>query len=67
MSMTDPIADLLTRVRNGVNTDRARVSAPHSHVKEAVANVLKREGFVEDVRVTEGEKEIGRASCRERV
>lgn len=56
MTMTDPIADLLTRVRNAVNIDRTRVTLPHSHVKEAVAAVLKREGFVEDVRVTEGEK-----------
>ena len=56
MTMTDPIADLLTQVRNAVNIDRARVSLPHSKLKEAVAAVLKREGFLSDVRVTEGEK-----------
>ena len=56
MTMTDPIADLLTRVRNAVSIDRTRVTLPHSHVKEAVAAVLKREGFIEDVRVTEGPK-----------
>ncbi len=56
MTMTDPIADFLTRVRNAVSTDRTRVTVPHSRVKEAVAGVLKREGFVEDVRVSEGVK-----------
>jgi small subunit ribosomal protein S8 len=54
MTMTDPISDLLTRVRNAVSTDRMRVTLPHSRVKEAVAVVLKREGFIEDVRVAEG-------------
>ena len=54
MTMTDPIADFLTRVRNGVNLDRARVTMPHSRVKEAVAGVLKREGFIEDFRSSDG-------------
>ena len=56
MTMTDPISDLLTRVRNAVSIDRTRVTLPHSRAKEAVANVLKREGFIEDARVTEGPK-----------
>ncbi len=56
MTMTDPIADLLTRVRNAVSIDRTRVTMPHSRVKEAVAEVLKREGFIADAKVTEGEK-----------
>ena len=55
MTMTDPIADLLTRVRNAVSIDRTRVSMPHSRVKEAVCLVLKQEGFIEDFRVTECE------------
>ena len=53
MTMTDPIADLLTRVRNAVNIDRERVSIPHSKVKENICRILKEEGFIEDFRVTE--------------
>ncbi|HUW57063.1 MAG TPA: 30S ribosomal protein S8 [Planctomycetota bacterium] len=53
MSMTDPIADLLTRIRNAVNIDRTRVSIPHSRVKEQICRVLKEEGFIEDCRITE--------------
>ena len=56
MSMTDPIADLLTRIRNGVNIDRTRVSIPHSRVKEQVCRVLKEEGFIEDYRIVEQPK-----------
>jgi small subunit ribosomal protein S8 len=56
MTMTDPISDLLTLVRNAVSIDRTRVTLPNSRAKEAVANVLKREGFIEDARVTEGPK-----------
>jgi small subunit ribosomal protein S8 len=52
MSMTDPIADLLTRIRNAASLDRARVSIPHSKVKENVCRVLKDEGFIGDYRVT---------------
>jgi len=53
MTMTDPIADLLTRIRNAVSIDRERVSIPHSNVKENVCRVLLEEGFIEDVRITE--------------
>jgi small subunit ribosomal protein S8 len=53
MTMTDPIADFLTRIRNAVSIDRERVSVPHSRVKEALCRVLKEEGFVADYRVTE--------------
>jgi small subunit ribosomal protein S8 len=56
MTMSDPIADLLTRVRNAVNIDRTRVTVPHSKVKENLCRVLKQEGFIEDYRVTEPEK-----------
>lgn len=49
MSMTDPIADLLTRIRNGQAASKAQVSMPASKAKKAVANVLKSEGYVGDV------------------
>ncbi|MGU9957053.1 MAG: 30S ribosomal protein S8 [Arenicellales bacterium WSBS_2016_MAG_OTU3] len=51
MSMSDPIADLLTRVRNGLAAEKEFVSMPSSKMKRAVANVLKQEGYVGDVSV----------------
>ena len=54
MSMSDPIADMLTRIRNGQSADKVSVSMPTSKFKESVANVLKEEGYVQDWRV-EGE------------
>lgn len=48
MSMTDPIADFLTRIRNGQSSGKAEVSAPTSKVKLAIARVLKDEGYIED-------------------
>ena len=53
--MTDPIADMLTRIRNGALARKDRVDIPHSNLKERVAHVLKGEGYVDDVRVSEGE------------
>ena len=46
MSMTDPIADMLTRIRNGQKARKADVSMPASKEKEAVASVLKDEGYI---------------------
>jgi len=51
MSMSDPIADMLTRVRNGLQGQHPSVSMPHSHVKEAIAEVLKEEGYIKDFQV----------------
>lgn len=50
---TDPIADMLTRIRNAINVNKAEVSMPHSKVKEAVATLLKKNGFVADVIVSD--------------
>jgi small subunit ribosomal protein S8 len=47
MSMTDPIADLLTRVRNAQCAEHASVSMPRSKMKKGLAHVLKLEGFIE--------------------
>ena len=55
--MTDPIADLLTRIRNINRLGRRGVSAPHSVLKEEVLKVLKREGFIEDYRVVDAKGE----------
>lgn len=51
MVMTDPVADMLTRVRNALRIERRDVSMPSSRLKVGVASVLKREGFVEDYAV----------------
>ena len=48
MSMSDPIADMLTRIRNGQTANLASVSMPTSKVKVAIANVLKDEGYISD-------------------
>jgi small subunit ribosomal protein S8 len=53
--MTDPIADMLTRIRNAALARHDRTEMPYSSLKEHVARVLKSEGFVDDVRVSEGE------------
>lgn len=46
--MTDPIADMLTRIRNAVSVERPQVEMPVSKVKKGVAEVLKREGYIWD-------------------
>lgn len=55
MAMTDPIADMLTRIRNANMIQKSTVDIPASRIKEELANVLKAEGFIKDYqRVTEG-------------
>ncbi len=49
--MTDPIADMLVRIRNAVMIERLSVDVPHSNVKEALAAALQREGFIWDFEV----------------
>lgn len=51
MSMSDPIADMLTRIRNAQSTDKVTVRMPNSKVKVGVAAVLKDEGYISDFRV----------------
>ena len=48
MSMTDPIADMLTRIRNANSVHHDKVEIPASKVKQAMAEILKREGFIKD-------------------
>jgi small subunit ribosomal protein S8 len=48
MSMTDPIADMLTRIRNGQMAEKLGVSMPSSKIKEAIAKVLLDEGYIEN-------------------
>lgn len=51
MSMSDPIADMLTRIRNGQQAQKISVSMPSSKVKIAIAKVLKDEGYIEEFSV----------------
>lgn len=51
MSMTDPIADFLTRIRNGQQARKKQVAVPSSKVKEAIAAVLKDEGYISEFSV----------------
>jgi small subunit ribosomal protein S8 len=53
MSMTDPIADMLTRIRNGQNVLLETVSMPSSRLKESIAQVLKDEGYIDGFAVAE--------------
>ncbi|MGI9275279.1 MAG: 30S ribosomal protein S8 [Endozoicomonas sp.] len=57
MSMQDPLADMLTRIRNAQMAEHASVEMPASKVKAAVAKVLKEEGYITDFRV-EGEAKV---------
>ncbi len=54
--MTDPIADMLTRIRNATMARHDRVEMPHSKLKEHIAAVMKAEGYLDDVRPSEGEE-----------
>jgi small subunit ribosomal protein S8 len=51
MSMSDPIADMLTRIRNAQMSERTAVTMPASKVKAAIAQVLKDEGYIDDFAV----------------
>jgi small subunit ribosomal protein S8 len=55
MSMTDPIADFLTRIRNGQSSGKPEVYVPASKVKLSIAKVLKDEGYIEDFSAIEHE------------
>lgn len=55
MSMSDPIADMLTRIRNAQLSEKTSVEMPASKLKVAIAQVLKDEGYVEDFRVRQAD------------
>lgn len=59
MSMSDPIADMLTRIRNAQMAEKASVAMPSSKVKVAIATVLKDEGYIDEFRVRD---EAGKAT-----
>jgi small subunit ribosomal protein S8 len=51
MNMTDPIADMLTRIRNAATARHARVLVPASKMKLSIARVLKEEGYIKDIEI----------------
>jgi small subunit ribosomal protein S8 len=51
MNMTDPIADMLTRIRNAARARHTRVAMPASKMKLAIARVLKEEGYIKDIEI----------------
>ncbi|KAB2329233.1 30S ribosomal protein S8 [Cytobacillus depressus] len=57
MVMTDPIADLLTRIRNANMVRHEKLEVPASNIKKEIADILKREGFVRDVELIEDNKQ----------
>jgi small subunit ribosomal protein S8 len=61
MSISDPIADMLTRIRNGIHAKHDAVTMPSSKIKVAIAKVLREEGFVRDFEV---DQEAGRPMLR---
>lgn len=57
MVMTDPIADLLTRIRNANSVRHEKLEVPASNIKREIANILKREGFIRDTEFIEDNKQ----------
>jgi small subunit ribosomal protein S8 len=66
MSVNDPIADMLTRIRNGVMAGHSQVAIPSSKIKVEIAKILKEEGFVENFEVAEGER-VGQKVLRVKI
>jgi len=64
MAVTDPIADMLTRIRNAIGAGHETVEVPASKIKVELAKILKEEGFVEDFEVSEGEGPQGEIMVR---
>ncbi|MBA3268410.1 MAG: 30S ribosomal protein S8 [Acidimicrobiia bacterium] len=60
MTMTDPIADMLTRIRNGSVAAQDQVRMPSSKLKEALAAILRQEGYIADFRITDEPTRPGR-------
>ncbi|MDR0284076.1 MAG: 30S ribosomal protein S8 [Propionibacteriaceae bacterium] len=61
MTMTDPIADMLTRLRNANQAYHESAAMPHSKIKVGIAKILKQEGYIADYQVTEpAEGEVGK-------
>lgn len=58
MSLSDPIADMLNRIRNALHAGREAVDVPQSKIKAEIARILKREGYISDFVVESGNRKI---------
>jgi len=58
MSVSDPIADMLTRIRNAATIGQSLIAMPNSNLKSEIANILKEEGYLESVEVVKDEQAI---------
>lgn len=58
MAMTDPIADILTRIRNGLTAKHETVTVPASNMKKAIAEIMVKEGYVKSATVVKDEKGV---------
>ncbi len=67
MSVNDPIADMLTRVRNAVTIGQTVVAMPGSKLKTEIARILKEEGYIESYEIVEGEQGESRVGLRLRL
>src|SRR6516225_4131421 len=59
MAVTDPVADMLTRIRNGIHARHQRLDMPSSRLKAEIAHILKHEGYIANFKVVEEEKTKG--------
>ncbi len=57
MSMTDPIADMLTRIRNAIMAGHSKVEIPSSQIKAEIAALLAHEGYIKDFKIVRDEKQ----------
>jgi small subunit ribosomal protein S8 len=57
MNMTDPVADMISRIRNGVRAKLPKVDVPSSKLKVEIARILKDEGYISNFKVTEDDKQ----------
>ena len=65
MSLSDPIADMLTRIRNAIRINKTEVNVKASNICEGIASVLKQEGYIEDVdRIDDGQQGILRITLK---
>ncbi|MEO8666809.1 MAG: 30S ribosomal protein S8 [Ignavibacteria bacterium] len=64
MSMTDPVSDYLTRLRNALKAGKKTVDIPSSNLKEALSTILKSTSFIEDFKVVETEKKFKMLSIK---
>jgi small subunit ribosomal protein S8 len=66
MSVNDPIADMLTRIRNGVMAGHSQVAMPSSKIKVEITKIFKEEGFIENYEVVDGER-VGQKVLRVKI